>query len=112
MFLGELGINGLRDIGGIIKMDGIPIPGTIGYTVSSVYESKDGKVRAFYLTNIPEEVWSFPESQALKREVLRIIRPPKNCIIKKGFEEETRNVCLQITTPRVSGKVDLSSPRI
>jgi len=98
MFLGELGLRGLKDIGGTIVTDVIPIRGTKGYTISLVYERRGNQYTSFFQTNIPQEIWNMEESDILRKTVLDFINP-KGKEFSLGLEEDTKNVALRFLHP-------------
>jgi len=99
MFLGELGLRGLKDIGGtMFEMDKIPIRGTYGYNVRLVYLVRGNNYVPFFQTNIPQEIWNMEESDILRKTVLDFINP-RGKEFSSGLEEDTNNVAFRFPQP-------------
>ena len=111
MFLGELGLRGLKDIGGTIVTDEIPIPDTKGYTISLVHQVQEGKIVTYFQTNISESIWNQRENGLLRRKVIKFINPnPAKTMIGTGTDEKTQHVAFRLCKPESNSLNSLSTP--
>ena len=96
MFLGELGLKGLRKTGGTFEYDSIPVKGTIGYSVKLTHQTEeDGSLTTYFQTNIPQEIWVLEESSLLREKVAQLINPRGN-EVRRGMMTDTHNVIFMI----------------
>ncbi len=96
MFLGELGLKGLREVGGAFEYDPIPVKGTHGYSVKLTHQiEKDGSLATYFQTNIPQEIWVLEESSILRERVVQTINL-RGKEVRRGMMTDTHNVIFMI----------------
>lgn len=99
MFLGELGLAGLKDIGGRIESDPIEVPNAMGVTVSLNQEADGDNTLTYFRTNIPEDIWNDKSSVLLRKAVLRFIKRDEPQVdIITNVEKETGYVMLHVNS--------------